>query len=352
MKLILDILHPAHLNFFKNAIPELENHGIEVEIVYRRRGQLLPLLNQELSGRSFIEIGTHQKKTAGKFKALFTREYQMLKYLRSNKFDMTMGVAGFYIGFPARILGKPAVTFTDDWEYKTTFYLSKYSSDHLVIPGLIPAGGKGILKYPGYKELAYLHPKYYKPDPARVKAAGFQNGKFVFIRLVSSATLNYIKMISGDLSKLLKEIQDLGYDVVLFPEEAAQAEPYSKSCHILNPPVEDIQSWISYAALTITFGDTIARESCLLGTPSIYLGGRDMKVNTELISSGAMIKVDTPDEIAPAIRSCLKTGRKKEIKKMVENALSEGRWQDTTQVIVDICRGILEDNNKLINKYM
>ncbi|UCH88887.1 MAG: DUF354 domain-containing protein, partial [Thermoplasmata archaeon] len=105
------------------------------------------------------------------------------------------------------------------------------------------------------------------------------------------------------------------------------------------------------AALTVTFGDTISRESALLGTPSIYLGGRDMVVNNELIEMGCLKKLDNSKEILAAIKASLENDDKKRTKKMVQKAYENNTWLDTTQVILDICRGVLEDNRELINKY-
>jgi predicted glycosyltransferase len=351
MRVIFDLLHPAHLNFFKNSMSELDRAGIDINIIYRRRGQIRAVLEHDLPGKRSEEIGLHYKNPGGKFAALFQREYQIMKYLKKQNYDLTLGVAGFYIGFPAKMQGKSALTFTDDWEYKTTFYLSKYFSDYLVIPELIPATGKKLLKYKSYKELGYLHPNYYKPSETNIRKAGLKPGKYVFFRLVKAVSLNYLTLATGNLQELFKEIKELGYDIVLSPEEPEQAEQYKDICHILEAPVEDIHSWLANAALTITFGDTISRESCLLGTPTIYLGGRDMVVNNELIEMGCLKKIDASDEIIPAIKSSLEGGEKAEVKKNVKKMLESGKWLDTTQVIIDICNGILEDNQELINKY-
>lgn len=349
MKIIIDLLHPAHLNFFINAIAELKRQEIEVSCVYRSRGDIKLILDHELPNVKTVEVGKHHKSLPGKIMALFHREYQLLRYLKTNDFDLAMGVAGFYIGFPARIQAKSAVTFTDDWEYKTTFYLSKYGSDYLVIPRLIPAGNSRILKYPGYKELAYLHPEYYKPSDAEIKKAGIKPENYVFIRLVSSASMNYINLTTKNLKKLFTEIKNEGYEIVLSSEEPNKE--LEKLCYVLKPPVIDIHSWIANAALTISFGDTMARESVLVGTPSIYLGRRDMAVNKEFISMGSLLKIDNNPEILPNIRRSLNENLKKRTKTAVSAAYAKGKWADTTNVIVDISKGILEDNKGLINKY-
>ncbi|UCH88765.1 MAG: DUF354 domain-containing protein [Thermoplasmata archaeon] len=351
MRIVFDVLHPAHLNFFKNAMAELEKQDIIIDIIYRRRGQIKAVLAAELPHKKCQEVGRHYKTLAGTSVALLKREYNIMKFLRSQEFNLTMGVAGFYVGFPAKVLGKPAITFTDDWEYKTTFYLSKYCANYLVIPSLIPAGGKKILKYRGYKELAYLHPRYYKPSTKVVKSAGLKPGKYVFLRLVSAVSLNYLKIATGNLKQLFSEIESAGYEIVLSPEDLQQAREYKESCTILESPVPDLHSWLANAALTVTFGDTISRESALLGTPAIYLGGRDMVVNNELIEMGCLKKLDNSKEILAAIKASLESDDKRRTKKMVQKAYENNTWLDTTQVILDICRGVLEDNRELINKY-
>ena len=103
---------------------------------------------------------------------------------------------------------------------------------------------------------------------------------------------------------------------------------------ILEEPVEDIHSIIKYASVTLTTGDTLARESCLLGTPSIYAGKRDMPINKELISMGLMKKIDNFDDILPTINKIIDSKLKSKFKRKVKNNL-ENYWQNTTELIVN-----------------
>jgi predicted glycosyltransferase len=351
MRIIFDLLHPAHLNFFKNAVDILEKQGKDIDIVFRDRGGLKMILGREMAGKKCTQFGTHQPTIPGKLTGSLKREYQIFKYLKQDRFDLVMGIAGFYVGFPSRVMGKPSVTFTDDWEYKTTYYLSKYFGNYLVVPKSIPGSGPSVLKYQGYKELAYLHPNYYKPSEKIVKTAGLSPDKYVFIRLVSPVALNYLKVNLGNLIDQFKNIKNEGYDIVLSTEALGQGRKYEKYCHVLDAPVKDIHSWLAHSALTITFGDSIARESCLLGTPSIYRGGRDMVINNELISMGCLMKIDNEVKIIEKALESIKSNQKQNTKKKVQKAISSNQWMDTTSAIVDICNGILKDNQKLINKY-
>ena len=47
MKIIVDVYHPADVNFYKNAINIFEKRGIEVELTVRPRGELISILQKE-----------------------------------------------------------------------------------------------------------------------------------------------------------------------------------------------------------------------------------------------------------------------------------------------------------------
>jgi len=72
----------------------------------------------------------------------------------------------------------------------------------MVVPNFFPSKGN-VLKYNGFKELAYLHPNYFVPNKKILEDYDLEQDKYVFIREVSKGSLNYKNVPPIGLSKIL-----------------------------------------------------------------------------------------------------------------------------------------------------
>ena len=340
MKVIIDIDHPAAINFYKNAINILAEKGTEVEIAVRPRGNILSILQKELPGFHFEIIGKYYSSISGKIIGYIERELGLIHYLSKTNFDISTGF-GSEICYASRILGKPSVIFEDDYEYKLTFYLSKFAATRFIMPDYIPASGRNIYKYRGLKELAYLHPKYFKPNKKILDQYKLKPNEYVFIREIANTSLNYRK-ISSRLYEIIRYLEEIGFQSIVSIEDESLIRRFKKNCIVLEEPVEDIYSLLSFAALTISSGDTMARESCLVGTPTIYTGGRNMSVNKELIKRKCMFKVDNMEELRNIIKYINENNLKDDVKEIVDYYIKY-EWDDVTKIIVENLLDVLGD---------
>jgi predicted glycosyltransferase len=201
MNIVIDLVHPADVNFYKNSINILMKRNVGVNLIVRPRGRLLSILQKEFPHTDPKIIGKHYSNIHGKIVGLIKRELELLFYLNKIDFDVSLG--GFMIGYASRILRKPCVTFEDDYEYKIPFYLAKFTATRHVMPECIPATGKNMYKYKGLKEIAYLHPRYFKPDKEILEQYKLRPQEYVFIREIANTSLNY-----KDTSAKLHEITE------------------------------------------------------------------------------------------------------------------------------------------------
>lgn len=340
MKVIIDIYHPADVNFYKNAIKELIDRGNEVDLIVRPRGKLVSILQKELPDVHCKIIGKHLSTIVGKVSGYIEREIELLLYLKNLNFDIGTGF-GSQICYASKILGKPSVAFDDDFEYKLPFYLSKLSATRYVMPEYIPSSGRNIYKYNGLKELAHLHPKYFKPNKRVLEPYELKPNEYIFIREIANTSLNYNGIIPN-LHEITHHLKKLDFKIIVSLEDKSLKEGFGENCIILKEPVEDIYSLLSFAALTISSGDTMARESCLVGTPSIYTSNRNMSVNKMLIESGCMFKVDGIVNIQNAIDYIIENEKKKEVIEIINYNLKY-KWCNTTDIIV---KSLIEVFNK------
>ena len=349
MKILIDILHPADVNFFKNAIDTLKKKDADITITIRPRGKIIEILKSELPNIQFTPVGRYYNITSRKIFSFATRNFKLLMFLRNKNFDLCTSY-GFFVGIPSRFYRMPSVLFGDDYEYKLAYYLSKFCGDYFVLPSCISANGTNILKYNGFKELAYLHPNYFSPDKKALEQYGITPNNYVFIREISRTSLNYKNAQQSDLPEIICSLNNLGLDVVLSLEDKTRVESLNGKCIILEEPVEDIFSLMSFALFAISSGDSMARESCLVFTPTIYTGGRDMIVNRGLIERGCMFKVDDKQQLNTAIKNIIENNVKEETKRTIEKAIKY-EWMDTTEVILDILTAVANKDETALEKY-
>jgi predicted glycosyltransferase len=344
MKILVDLNHPVDVNFFKNAIAVLaKKHDCEIDITVQPRGKLVPILQKELPGFHFTSIGIYRKSFVGKVYGAGYRFVRLLSYVRRGGFDGVVSFGGIGVSHATYVLRKPSIIFDDDTEYKLGFYPYKSFATRLVMPAHIPIQGRNIVKYKGFKELAYLHPNRFKPDESALKEYGLTPGEYVFVREVSKISMNYAHLETGQLATVCSHLKTSGLNVVLSLEDKSLVDRFSPHCIILQEPVRDIYSLMHFARLTISSGDTVARESCLTGTPVIYTGGRYMSVNTELTKKGIFFEPNNEHPIMNLVGMIIEQNIKEKTRETVQRALAD-EWEDTTEVIVNNVLGAIRDD--------
>ena len=350
LSVVIDILHYPHVNFYKHTIEILEGENIKVHVILRPRGNLVSIFKKECPNISYVLIGEHKKNMLGKMIDMAERDIAFLKFLNKIKFDVGTGIGSISLAHTTRFFRKPSILFGDDIEEKLSHYLGHTLATWDVRPKCVPAHGKNLLQYNGFKELAYLHPKYFKPNVNILDEYNIDPYKYVFIREVSNVSLNYRNMEMGKLSKILDYLKEMDLKILLSIEDKSLVDLFEGHCIILEEPMEDIHSLLSYANFTLSSGDSMARESCLVGTPAIYTGGRDMAINNELIKRECMFKVDDKDSIEKKIKYVVENDIKTEVQNKINRAIKD-EWVDTTEVIHDILMGTLTKDSSLIEKY-
>lgn len=199
----------------------------------------------------------------------------------------------------------------------------KFSSK-FIIPQLLGIKGKNIGTFNGYKELAYLN--RFKPAQEILEKYGVQKKKYVFIRQIAHISLDYWSDHSSqNMKRILNYLYQNKFSVIASVEEGATQISEFDNIYVLPESTSEMHTLLYYAKCVISSGDTVAREAALLGTPAIYIGGRDMKINRELISLGRLSCPDAPEIISTLERILWE-----------EKDFSQQNvdWDDTTDVIM------------------
>lgn len=330
MKIHIDLVHLPNINFFKNLIHLFEKDGHEVILTVLNRGRLRKIIEQEFEGREFKVIGKHRGTLYSiLFEANFFRFFGMFKYILKNKPDIAINVGSFPQEVSMGLLRKPNITIGDDVERKYDFFFHDIFATQVIFPPIIESRGK-YKTFNALKEWAYLSPKYFTPNERVLERYNLNKFDYIFIREVSTGSMNYLKQVSGLVqsfsSKVPKDIK------VLFSlEEKSKMSHYPKQWILLQEPVSDIHSLMYYSKIVISSGDSMAREGALLGVKSVYCGIREMRANNILIERNLLSNV-TPEKVPDYVKDyyygeCYNDERRKILIK---------EWDDVNQYIVNL----------------
>ncbi len=269
MRVLFDIGHPAHVHFFRNAIKKLESSGHEVKITARNKEVALTLLN--LYGLKYEDLGKNHTGLLKKAWGMLTIDYKLLKIAREFKPDILIGVHNPYVAQIAKLTGKKCIIFTDTENVKIASALSYPFADTICTPACFKEtlDLKKHVKYNGFKEIAYLHPKYFRPDPSVLELLNLsKSDKFIILRLISWNANHDIglKGIKKE-EEFIKELEKYGH--VFMSSERMIDKKLEK--YKLKIPPEKLHSLLSFAHLYIGEGGTTAVEAAILGTPAIHI---------------------------------------------------------------------------------
>lgn len=266
MKILVDITHPAHVHFFKNMIWNLEKSH-EIKITARDKDVTLDLL--DAYGFEYDMVGEH-KVGIGKAFGLIKRDYKLYKIAKKFNPDIMIGIHNMYAAQVGKLIRKPSITFTDTEHGKINDELTYPFTDIICTPSCFKKDlGAKQVRYNGYHELAYLHPKYFKPNLKILDDLNLnKDEKIILVRLVSWKATHDMKQKGFDsetIQILIKKLGEYGR-IFISSENRAESEGYKIP---ISP--EEIHSFLYHANLYVGEGATMATEAGLLGTPSIYI---------------------------------------------------------------------------------
>lgn len=331
MRILVDIAHPAHVNFFKNAIRQLTEQGHEVIISGLKRGKLPKILENELGQYPIYYLGQHRSTTYSIIvEANLKKVFNLFFFVLRQKIDMGLSVGSFTMGAVLKLLGKPNLQFDDDPERRMNVWLEKLSSTRLYFPPIIEPN-KHVENMKALKEWSYLAPAYFSPNPEVLAQYGVKQKEYIFVREVSSGSLNYQGQKTNTVAAFARQFPQK-YKVLLSLEDKKNSHFYPKSWTILQEPLPDIHSLLYYSSMIVSSGDSMAREGSLLGVPSLYVGIRDMKANRLMEEREMLFKV-TPRE-AIALMEQIASGSKIIHKQGNFRKQLAQEWDDVTEFIL------------------
>ena len=302
MKVVITIQHPAHVHFYRHAIEHLQASGHEVHVFARDRPMALTLLDRY--GIDY-EVLTHKFDSRLKM-ALGQLRYErnLLKRVREIDPDVITAIGGLAIAHVSRLVDARSVLFTDTEHATLTNSLAFPFADTICTPDCYEDDlGPKQLRYPGYHELAYLHPDRFDPDPTVLSDIGIDpTDRFVILRLVDwNAAHDVGDSGFSDIESVVTALEATGVSVYITAEGGVPDSV--ERCQLPVAP-HKIHHLMYYADLFIGEGATMATESAVLGTPGLFVSTLRLGYTAELADRyGLLANFDGSNRQSEAIEA-------------------------------------------------
>jgi predicted glycosyltransferase len=272
MNVLIQLSHPAHFHLYKNIARGLMEDGHQVLFVIKSKDILEQLLID--AGLPYVNINQHAHRGSklGILWDMFVREWRIIKLCRKHKIDLITGSTPetAHVSWLLRIHG--VNSGEDDAAVVPAF--GKVTAPFiqcLVVPIPCNTGSmeRNTVHYPGYHELAYLHPNHFTPDPKIVEAYGIDTSKPYFVMRFASLNAHHdsgIKGINTEIAeRLVKILEPFG---TIYITSERPLEPQFEQYRIKINPL-DMHHVMAFASLYIGDSQTMAAEAGVLGVPFV-----------------------------------------------------------------------------------
>jgi hypothetical protein len=326
MNILIDISHPAHVHFFKNAIRIWEEHGHQVQITSRDKDVTLSLL--EDYGFAHQTLSKMGKGVIGLGFELVQHETKLTKIAKKFQTDIIMEIGGSFIVHAGKLLGVKTCVFTDTEHAKLSNAITFPFATYICTPECYKDDlGDKQVRYNGFQELAYLHPNYFKPSSEVLAEFNLsQDEPFFIVRFVSwgaSHDLGQKGLQYQDKVQLVQQLSNYGRVIItsegMLPEEFM---PYK-----MEASPTKIHDLLYFADLYIGEGATMASEAAILGTPSIYTSTLSLGYLDELSEKYQLVHLFSDGDAA------------------VEKAISIVSDPNSHQIYQSRCQQLLREKN-------
>ena len=276
MKILFDINHPKDVNVFRNVIRRLEKNGHEIKIIAGNKENTLDVLSAY--GFEYMPK-KHYKGLVNKAIGMLKSDYTIYKASKEFKPNIFVSFGSPYAAQVSKMFRKTHISFSDTDTEVVSINLFAILTLPFSEVDYVPAchrinHGSKQKRFNGYYELAYLHPRYFNPDPTVLEKLDLsRDDRYILLRL-SALTSHHDIGVHGfdfkskeELSEFIRELKNYGH--VFITSEIKLSRELEKYKVKISP--NELHSFISFATLYIGEGATMAAEAAVLGVPSIYV---------------------------------------------------------------------------------
>ena len=270
MNILIDIGHPAHVHLYRNFYHEMKLRGHNLHVTVKSLPSATRLL--DLYGIPYIKIGTKGDSLAAKAFRQIDFSMRIAGIARRLHIDVGLG-SSISLAHASKLSRMKSVIFDDDDDLIQPL-MTRFGhpfADLIVSPSSLEhaRASRKALFYPGYHELAYLHPSRFTPDPGVLNDAGLSRGERFFIMRFNAFRAHHDKGVTGltrDQKISLVRLLEPHGRVFITTEAETEPEllPYR-----LNVAPDRAHSLLSFATMFIGDSQTMTSEAAVLGVPAL-----------------------------------------------------------------------------------
>jgi len=297
LKIILDIGHPKDVNVFKNTIDILQDHGHEVKLVARAKENTKRILDEY---NIPCEFGPYYNTIPGKIFGILRNDIWLYKIAKKFNPDIFISPGSPYSAHVSRLLGKPHFAFIDTEIASLAIKLMLPFTDKVYTStSFYDDLGPKQIRFDGYYELAYLHPKYFQSNKEVLIKYGLKED-YIILRLSALSSHHDIGAEGfsfkdeNELKEYIVELEKYGQVIVLSEVNLGS----EISDYQLEIDGQDLHNLLYFSKMYIGEGATMASESAVLGVPSIYVSNTRRGYLDELENVFGMVFTVTTKEKA------------------------------------------------------
>ena len=290
LRVLVEIVHPADVLFFGGPVRRLGRAGHEVALVSRDKDVTLELLDDlALEHRVLSRCG---RGLAGLASELLKRDVALWRFARSYRPDLMVGFGGVAISHVGRLLSIPSLAFydTDGARLQQRLTLPFIDRQYVAQSYDGPQAPGRTSRFPGVKELSYLHPENFRLDRRRAARAGYVEGRGNFLLRVVAWGSNHDTGKSGWTANTLRALVEFlsGRGQVHLSAEGELPEEFEALRYRGRPA--DFHHLLGHCDLCVAESATVATEAVVLGVPAIY-GVNDRRCYIDDLERKALIDV-------------------------------------------------------------
>ncbi|MGI9609078.1 MAG: DUF354 domain-containing protein, partial [Acidimicrobiia bacterium] len=268
--ILVDVTHPAHVHFFRNAIHDLRSRGHEVAVTAKGKDLTLDLL--DLYGIAYTRIEPPRPMRFIAPTRMVGRDIALGRFFRRFGPDVVTAIGGVWAAQTAFVLRRPAVVWDDTDFHKLGHMVTHPFATEIHSPDAYrKPGRKNQILYAGCHDLAYLHPRRFTPDRDAVRGIGIDpDSDYCIVRFVSwDAQHDRGQSGLGDRGRV-EVIETMSSRVRPYITSEGPM-PRELEKYRLRIPAHHIHNAMAFARLCVSEGATMITEAAALGVPGVYV---------------------------------------------------------------------------------
>ena len=322
MKVLIDIGHPGHVHLFRNFATEFQERGHKVLFTVRHKEFETELL-RSYNFKSVL-LGKNFKSLPGKIFGILKFDIKLLKVALKFRPDVFFSHGSIYAAHIAAIMGKPHISMEDSGNMEQ-IRLYRPFTKAILTPDILneDLGGKQV-RYKGYHEISYLHPRYFKPDINIKRLLGLNDSdRYCIVRFVSWNASHDLGKKGFSPEEKIRIINELSKSLTVFITSEVTLPAEIDKYRIKLPP-HLIHHALAFADIVVSEGATITSESGVLGTPAMYVSSIARSYIDDQERYGTVYNCKPGNGVIQDINKVLKEGKgvyKERMEKLISDKI-------------------------------